>query len=63
MIELPKPPPRLRPGASVRVTHWPFAGHTGLCAGMAPHERVVVLLALLGARQRVEMAAGDVEAV
>ena len=63
VIELPEPPPRLRPGGRVRVTGGAFRGHLGLCAGMAAHDRVVVLLALLGSRQRVEMPAGDVEAV
>ena len=63
VITLPPPPPRLRPGARVRVTGGPFRGHMGLVAGMSPRERVIVLLALLGARQRVEMAAGDVEPI
>ena len=63
VIALPEPPPRLRAGARVKVVHGPFAGHLGLCAGMAPRERVIVLLSLLGAQQRVSMAAGDVEAI
>ena len=63
VIELPEPPPRLRPGAHVRVTDGPFQGHLGLCAGMAPHDRVVVLLSLLGSKTRVTLSAGDVEAV
>ena len=62
-VELPEPPPRLRPGGRVRVTGGPFRGHSGLVAGMAPHERVTVLLPLLGAQQRVSVPAGDVEAV
>ena len=63
VIELPGPPPRLRPGASVRVTGGPFRGHLGLCAGLAPRERVIILLRLLGSQQRVTLPAGDVEAV
>lgn len=63
VIALPEPPPRLRPGASVRVTGGPFRGHTGLCAGMLARDRVAVLLSLLGAQTRVEMAGGDVEAI
>ena len=63
MIMLDPPAPRLRPGASVRVVGGPFRGHMGLVAGLSPRERVVILLALLGAQQRVEMAAGDVEVV
>ena len=45
--------PKLRPGDRVKVTAGPFAGHVGLYAGMRPHERVEVLLAILGASQRV----------
>ena len=63
VIDLPKPPPKLRVGARVRVTGGPFGGHIGLVAGMSPRERVVVLLSLLGSQQRVEMAASDVEVV
>ena len=59
VIALPEPPPRLRPGARVRVTTGPFQNHLGLCAGMAAHERVIILLSLLGSSQtRVEIAAG-----
>ena len=63
IVRLPEPPPRLRVGAHVRVTGGPFQGHLGLVAGMAPRERVVVLLGLLGGQSRVEMAAADVEPV
>ena len=63
VVELPAPPPRLRPGARVRVTGGPFKGQFGLVAGMAPHERVVVLLSLMGSSARVSMAASDVEPV
>ena len=63
VITLPEPPPRLRAGARVKVTHGPFAGHSGLVAGMSPRERVIVLLSLLGSPQRVNLPAGDVEAV
>ena len=61
VIELPAPPPRLRPGARVRVVSGPFKSHLGLCAGMAAHDRVTVLLSLFGAQQRVTLPAGDVE--
>ena len=44
----------LKPGDQVRILQGPFAGHLGLYAGMRPHERVLVLLALLGGQQRVE---------
>jgi transcriptional antiterminator RfaH len=62
-IELPQPPPKLRSGARVRVTGGRFQGHLGLVAGMAPRERVVILLSLLGGQQRVSLPEGDVEAV
>ena len=45
----------------LRVIHGPFAGHVGLYAGMKPHERVEVLLAILGGSQRVTLAADSVE--
>ena len=64
VIALPEPPPRLRPGASVRVTGGPFAGHSGFwVAGLSPRERVVVLLSLLGAQQRVTLPESDVEPI
>jgi transcriptional antiterminator RfaH len=61
LIELPRPP-KFRPGDRVRVLHGPFAGHVGLYQGMKPRERVEVLLAILGAAQRVTLAADAVEA-
>jgi transcriptional antiterminator RfaH len=61
LIDLPKPP-KFRTGDRVRVTSGPFVGLTGLCAGMRPHERVEVLLAILGGSQRVTLAADEVEA-
>ena len=48
LIDLPRPP-KFRPGDRLRVVQGPFAGHVGLYAGMKPHERVEVLLAILGA--------------
>ena len=60
LIDLPKPP-KFRPGDRLRVTRGPFAGHVGLYAGMKPHERVEVLLAILGGSQRVTLAADAVE--
>ena len=63
VITLPEPPPRLRPGARVKVTGGPFRGHVGLVAGMTARERVIVLLALLGSQQRVTLPTSDVEAI
>ena len=62
LIELPKRP-GLKPGDEVRILQGPFAGRLGLYAGMRAHERVLVLLALLGGHQRVELAQGDLEAL
>jgi transcriptional antiterminator RfaH len=55
-------PPRLKPGDPVRVVRGPFSDHVGLYAGQAPHERVAILLRILGGRQRVELPMADVEA-
>jgi|SRR5262245_14359157 len=60
LIELPS---RLRRGDRVRLLRGPFAGHIGLYAGMKPHERIAVLLQLLGTERRIELAADAVEAV
>ena len=62
LIELPKRP-GLKPGDQVRILQGPFAGHRGLYAGMRAHERVLVLLALFGGQQRVELGRDDIEAV
>jgi transcriptional antiterminator RfaH len=62
LIELPEPP-TLHAGGSVKVLRGVFAGHLGLFAGMKPHERVEVLLQLLGSVQRVILPKRDVEAV
>jgi transcriptional antiterminator RfaH len=59
LVELPKVP-RLRPGDRVQILHGPFAGQLALFGSMRPHERVLVLLQLLG---RVELPRGDVEAI
>ena len=59
IVRLPKPPP-FRSGDRVRVLRGPFEGHFGLYDGMAPHERVYVLLSLLGTQVRTEMSGADV---
>jgi hypothetical protein len=61
LVELPQRSPM--PGDRVRLLQGPFTGQVGLFAGMRPHERVLVLLQLLGAQQRVTLARGDVEAL
>jgi transcriptional antiterminator RfaH len=61
-IELPKPR-RFKPGDQVRVISGPFGGHIGLYAGMKSHERVAVLLRLLGGQQRTELPADAIELI
>ena len=62
LVELPKPA-GFNPGDRVRVLAGPLQVHLGLYAGQRPHERVLVLLALLGGEQRVTLAKKDVEVV
>jgi transcription antitermination factor NusG len=61
-VELPKPR-GLAPGMRVKVLQGPLQDHIGLLAALRPHERVLVLLQLLGGQQRVELARGAVEAI
>jgi transcriptional antiterminator RfaH len=63
LVELLPPPGALRPGDRVRVTAGPFTGQLGLYAGMRAHERVLVLLAILGGQVRTELAKDAVEQV
>ena len=59
-IELSKPRgPRI--GSRVKVTAGPFAGQFGLYTGMKPHQRVEVLLMLLGGQQRVSLSREAIE--
>jgi transcriptional antiterminator RfaH len=60
-IELPKPP-GLRAGDKVRIVRGALQGHLGLYEGMRPHERVDVLLQLLGGQTRVTLAKSDIAA-
>jgi transcription antitermination factor NusG len=62
LIELIKPV-GLKRGDRVRISRGPFVGHLALFDGMKPRERCEVLLALLGAPQRVALARQDIEAV
>jgi transcriptional antiterminator RfaH len=61
LIELPKL--RLEPGMRVKVLQGPLQDHIGLLAALRPHERVLVLLQLLGGQQRVELARNAIEAI
>jgi transcription antitermination factor NusG len=52
-----------KPGDHVKILGGPFRGHLALCAGMKSHQRVEVLLALLGSQQRAILPRADVEAL
>jgi transcriptional antiterminator RfaH len=56
-------PPRLKRGDAVRVLKGPFEGRLAIYQEQTAHERVAILLALLGGRQRVTLPRGDVEAL
>jgi transcriptional antiterminator RfaH len=61
LVELLPPPARgFRRGDSVRITRGLFAGRLAVFEGQRPHERVAVLLQLLG---RVELPKGDLAAI
>jgi transcriptional antiterminator RfaH len=62
LVELPKPSGP-KPGDRVRVLAGPLQGQLGLFAGQRPHERVLVLLTLLGGQQRVELPKDALEVV
>jgi len=62
LVELPKPR-GLAPGTRVRVISGPLSAQIGLLAVLRPHERVLVLLNLLGGERRVELASNAIEAV
>ena len=63
LIKLPPPPKPVAPftaGDELRIRSGPFTGLHGLYAGMAPRERIFVLLRMLGGERTVELAQGDV---
>src|SRR5215831_1357782 len=61
-VELPKPR-GLAPGMRVRVVSGPLSAQIGMLAVLRPHERVLVLLELLGAERGVELARNAIEAM
>ena len=61
LIVLPKPRGGPRIGSRVKVTSGVFAGQFGLYAGMRSHQRVEVLLTLLGGQQRVSLSREAIE--
>src|SRR5215469_3695611 len=62
LVELVRPR-GLRPGTRVRVISGPLSEKIGMLAVLRPHERVIVLLNLLGGDQRVDLAMNAIEAV
>lgn len=64
LITLP-PPPRLgdqfQRGDQVRITGGPLTGFVGLVEGLRAHQRLEVLLQMLGSLQRVELAVAAVK--
>jgi transcription antitermination factor NusG len=56
LVELPKPR-GLRHGDRVKIVRGPFVDRLGLYAGQPAHQRVLVLLGLLGGERRVELPA------
>jgi transcriptional antiterminator RfaH len=66
LVDLPKAPSTptdLKPGDRVRVRSGPLTGFCGIHVGMKPHERVAILLQLLGGQREVELARSDVTPV
>ena len=61
-VVLPRPR-GLKPGMRVKVLQGPLQDQIGLLAVLRPHERVLVLLHLLGGQQRVELARSAIEAI
>jgi len=59
-VELPKSS-GFKPGDHVKILGGPFRGQLALYAGMKPHQRVEVLLTLLGGQQRVSLPRDAIE--
>jgi transcriptional antiterminator RfaH len=60
LVVLPKPRgPCI--GSHVKVTAGPFSGQLGIYDGARPHERVAVLLTLLGGQQRASLPRSAIE--
>ena len=54
---------RTPPPAVWRDVETPLSAQIGMLAALRPHERVLVLLQLLGGERPVELARGAVEAI
>jgi transcription antitermination factor NusG len=50
----------LKRGDKVQVTHGPLNGSIAIFDGMRPHQRVAILLTMLGGQQRAELARRDI---
>ena len=61
-VVLPQPQ-GLKRGDKVQVTHGPLNGSIAIFDGMRPHQRVAILLMMLGAQQRVDLPKADVRMV
>lgn len=59
----PRPLAQFKVGDQVKITDGPMRGFKGLIAGLKPHERVAVLLELLGSTRPIELAGADIEPV
>jgi transcriptional antiterminator RfaH len=62
LVELPESR-GFKPGDRVRIISGPFREYLALYVGQAAHERVAVLLQLLGGRQRTQLPADAIEPV
>src|SRR5262245_46655093 len=61
LVRLPERP-RIRRGAAVKILRGPFEGMPAIFADSKPHERVEILLALLGSQVTVVLPKEDVAA-
>jgi hypothetical protein len=55
--------PRFAPRTRMRVLQGPLQVHIGVLAALRPHERVLVLLRMLGGERRVELAQDVISAI
>jgi len=62
VFDVVSPVQKLRAGDAVRVTEGPFEDLVGRLVGLADHERIHILIDLLGRTVRAEVVATAVEA-
>lgn len=63
IIRLPDPGPKFRMNQALQITEGPFSDYVGLYQGMESHNRVKVLLDLLGRKVSVSVLEEDVRAL